>query len=68
MIANFTNANSGNNLNDKKSMEGLNFKIGSMPFTWSNKKQKIHCIIIDWIQIQDLNGSYKGKPYGFKSY
>jgi hypothetical protein len=47
MIANFTNANSGNNLNDKKSMEGLNFKIGSMPFTWSNKKQKIHCIIID---------------------
>ncbi len=40
MITNFTNANLGNNLNEKKSIEGLNFKFGSMLFTWNNKKQQ----------------------------
>ncbi len=59
MIFNFTNANSGNNLDEKKSIEGLNFKFGSMPFTWSNKKQQSIALSLIEFKYKTLMGAIK---------
>jgi hypothetical protein len=59
VIVNFTNANLGNNLDNKKSIEGLNFKFGSMPFTWSNKKQQSIALSLLEFKYKTLMGTIK---------
>jgi len=68
VIANFTNANSGNNLDDKKSIEGLNFKIDSMPFTWNNKKQQSIALSSIEFKYKTLMGAIKGKHMASKAF
>jgi hypothetical protein len=50
----------------KKINWGLEFQIWFHAFHMEQQKTIIHYIIIDWIQIQNPNGSYKGSNMASK--